>query len=700
MRISLRAFLVVPFVLQITSVTALVGYLSFRNSRAATADLTHQLIGTTLTQVTQQLDTYLAVPSQLSQRFLTALEADLIDLDDLDRVHRYLILKQRQTSGIATLLVGTPQGSFRTIHRVLPAEFANGSTLLDGFTLLDEDDLPYEAGLSDPNRPSQLHLHTIDSSGRLVKRVQTLQNLDVRDRPWYRQAVRTGQSGWTEPFQIGASPILTLNYFTPIYDAERSLLGVFSVNVSLDNLNEFLSNLKLSPNSEIFITEANGLLVATSATEASYLTTYRSTNNAQPKRVEFRRLLATDSRNAMVRSSARYLADNVGELTNLTTIKQMVAQIDGERRFLGVIPYQNGRGLDWRLVVVVPEADFMGEIGTQTRRTLLLCLGLLLSSVGFGLWMTRQIARPILSLSQAMQGYARDHLMPAIAPSRIQEIVALRAHFEQLTAQLERSFRSLQASERKFVKLLNNLPIGVSVFDAAGQLVLLNKQGAKLLGQVAAEESPETVLTKYPLHRAGTDTPYPSAELPITLALQGLVANADDIEMRVNGQRIPLEISAAPILAADGRVLYAVNIFQDISHKQQAQALQQHYHENLTAQVQERTLALQASEAELQEAQRLARVGSWELDVATGLMVWSAELARILGYDRVPVSPTYAELLSRLPADDRQPLEAAVAAAIASSQPYELEHRIICPDGSQRWCSAEVKPVAAPENKP
>ena len=123
-------------------------------------------------------------------------------------------------------------------------------------------DLPYEAGRSNPNDPSLFNLYTIDQSSHLQRQVETIVGVDVRQRPWYQQAVNTRHSGWTEPFQLGRTNLLTISAYTPVVDGANQLLGVFFANINLDQLNHFLNQVAVRQAGEVFILEWNGALSA------------------------------------------------------------------------------------------------------------------------------------------------------------------------------------------------------------------------------------------------------------------------------------------------------------------------------------------------------------------------------------------------------------------------------------------------------
>jgi len=114
---------------------------------------------------------------------------------------------------------------------------------------------------------------------------------------------------------------------------------------------------------------------------------------------------------------------------------------------------------------------------------------------------------------------------------------------------------------------------------------------------------------------------------------------------------------------------------QMINDLQAIEQLYLNYQQDLERVVAEKTKALT-------EAQRIARIGSWDFDVATGESTWSDQQFRILGFDPNVPLPLYANFFDMLPLDDQTEMRAVVEEAIAHGTPYEVEHGIIRPDGS------------------
>jgi len=103
-----------------------------------------------------------------------------------------------------------------------------------------------------------------------------------------------------------------------------------------------------------------------------------------------------------------------------------------------------------------------------------------------------------------------------------------------------------------------------------------------------------------------------------------------------------------------------------------------------TSRLEEVVGALRKSEANLAEAQRIARLGNWEWNVITDEMTWSEDLCRLL--DTVPeqLGTRFADFLGSVHPDDREAAENAARAALRDRRPYKLDHRIVLADGTER----------------
>jgi len=93
---------------------------------------------------------------------------------------------------------------------------------------------------------------------------------------------------------------------------------------------------------------------------------------------------------------------------------------------------------------------------------------------------------------------------------------------------------------------------------------------------------------------------------------------------------------------------------------------------------------LQRSRQQLREAQRLAQIGSWELDIAGNRLFWSEELYRIFEMDPKDGPGDYERFLQIVHPEDRERVDQAYRNALRNREPYEVEHRMITADGHVR----------------
>ncbi len=88
-------------------------------------------------------------------------------------------------------------------------------------------------------------------------------------------------------------------------------------------------------------------------------------------------------------------------------------------------------------------------------------------------------------------------------------------------------------------------------------------------------------------------------------------------------------------------------------------------------------LRLMQSEARLREAQRLAHVGSWELDLVSDRLHWSEEVFRIFEIDPSQFGASYQAFLDAIHPDDRERVNLAYTESVAQQRPFAITHRLL-----------------------
>jgi two-component system cell cycle sensor histidine kinase/response regulator CckA len=205
--------------------------------------------------------------------------------------------------------------------------------------------------------------------------------------------------------------------------------------------------------------------------------------------------------------------------------------------------------------------------------------------------------------------------------------------------------------------------VGLLVLDLERRIVRYNRQFIQMFG-----------LTEEELDRRGVEA--------VVAALSTQVEDAADLLVNWPAARTNPSITVLDTLrfkdgrvyerfiaprSIDGRIVGRVASYRDITQTARAEA----------AAAQHRTF--------LEKAQEVAHIGSWVLEFSDPATVtWSAETFRIFGCAR-DYTPTLDALVAFVHADDREVAVRTARAALDDGAVYDIEHRIVRPDGGVRW---------------
>jgi signal transduction histidine kinase/CheY-like chemotaxis protein/HPt (histidine-containing phosphotransfer) domain-containing protein len=130
----------------------------------------------------------------------------------------------------------------------------------------------------------------------------------------------------------------------------------------------------------------------------------------------------------------------------------------------------------------------------------------------------------------------------------------------------------LSKNEELLFQLLEALPTGVFILDPKGKPVYANHMAQQLLGKgIVQGGGPDQLAETYQAFLAGTLDPYPASRMPVVRALSGESSMIADMEIHQPDRVIPLQVWGAPIVDAEGKMLYAIAAFSDISDRKQVE---------------------------------------------------------------------------------------------------------------------------------
>ncbi len=425
LKIPLRLVLVVPFVLQIFAAVGLTGWFSVRNGQKAIEELANKLMEKVAINVEQRVHAYADTPHTFLQINLAAIRAGTLNLKDYSEIQQNLWYQTQISPAVPYIYYGSEEGEFVGVWR----EPDGGVT----FRIRTE--------VSAPERD----IYLLDDRGNLGELIKT-HEYDPRDRPWYKAAVKAGKPTWSPIYPFAEPSYLGITSVAPIYDRDGKLEGVLATDLTLSDIEQFLRKLEVSKSGKVTIIERSGELVASSSTEEEL---FMKTDGKQ------KRLKATESKELLIREAVKILEQKYQNLDGIENSASLVFDIEGKRHFLQVSPLRDGRGLDWLVVIAIPEADFMEQIEANTRTTILLCVAALVIATLLSCLTANWIGKPIQDLSEASAKLALaarslsgesngDNLNSEIKVSSIGELALLAESFKKMAEKLKTSFGQLE----------------------------------------------------------------------------------------------------------------------------------------------------------------------------------------------------------------------------------------------------------------
>ncbi len=248
------------------------------------------------------------------------------------------------------------------------------------------------------------------------------------------------------------------------------------------------------------------------------------------------------------------------------------------------------------------------------------------------------------------------------------EIGDLATAFDSMATSLAVKESELQGSELNFRALAENANDGMLIVDVDGAIVYVNGQIAEVTGYDTSELlalnirqiiAPESLHVIDAIHAA---------------VFVGQVTGICEITLIGKDQsRIPVEVSNAQTIWSGTSV--DLLVIRDIRERRRAEK------------------ALQESQERLDIAVRSAGMGVWSFDIASDKRYFDDQTCRLFGIDPATFTGSAEEFFQTVHPDDREMLKATLAHSIEKNIPYDLEYRVVWPDGSIRYIAARGRLV-------
>jgi sigma-B regulation protein RsbU (phosphoserine phosphatase) len=186
------------------------------------------------------------------------------------------------------------------------------------------------------------------------------------------------------------------------------------------------------------------------------------------------RLPALKSHDVDIQNVTQTLQTTWGNLQRVQQSQRLIFNLAGQQKYVQITPWRDSLGLDWLVITVLPESDFMAQIHANTQRSLLLSLLALGLAVSISLVTARWITVTITNLSRAAAEIANGQLSQRVEVKGIRELKTLSQAFNQMATQLQSSFAALATANQALEHRVQERTAALQ--SANAQVLLLNQQ--------------------------------------------------------------------------------------------------------------------------------------------------------------------------------------------------------------------------------
>ncbi|WP_052507253.1 PAS domain S-box protein [Desulfonatronovibrio magnus] len=555
--VSLKTGLVVFFAFTTVFACGLVALLSFHNSRQALGVMSQELRGEITGHISQHVQNYLTVPQLINKNNARTIGLEMGGIADQETLIARFVDQVELFPTITSIYFGNNLGGLANSGRE-PLDDSRYIIVTDSF------------------QSGTFRKISLDSHASPGRELAVVHDYDARTRPWYVLARDEGGPVYSDIYIVFTGHDMSLAVSRPVYDRQGEFLGVVSVDLFLSHLSNFLKGLSIGKSGQAFIMERSGDLVACSKSPVLIVDEDPSLSS---------RVHGVESEDPAVRGAVRALMDRFDDLESISGKHYLDYEVNGQKYLLQTTSLRVEPGIDWLMVVSVPESDFMAGIVTQNRITILLTSGVLALILLIGTFMARGITRPVSLLDEASRNLASGSLSEKI-PERswFLEVRNLTRSFNQMSEKLfdtidklnnelkehRQTGMALRESEERYRELVENANSIILRMDKNGVVTFFNEFAQRFFGYKHNEIIGRNVI--------GTIVPVADAsgkDLRSMIVEIGqhpeLFESNENENMLKDGSRVWITWTNKALLDASGNVREVLCVGKDVTEFRQAQ---------------------------------------------------------------------------------------------------------------------------------
>lgn len=457
-RTNLKNLLVFPFVCQILAILAIISYLSYRSAKKALSQITLDLRSEIAFNIDNYLADYFVEGNQLNHVNNNGIILNPLLFENLNLLGRYFASQYQWTNNIDKIAFGDEkQGNYVEVLKKPSGDLE--------LTILNRKE------------SNNLLTYEINSQGEIIKLLRRQNNSDFNPRKlfWYQNADRNSQQSWHQTYKDLTNQRLLIFSNKAVYDQNNNLLGVLTNQQSLTDISEFLKDIKIGTTGLAFILDRDGILIANSLNNAENSTKFENKYLLTP---------AMENNNQYIREITTFLQANNILLKSQEKRQNFELTINKNKLLVKVINFNNNYGINWFVVLVIPESDFMIFIRENTRLTITLSLIALIFAISSGLITSKFIIQPIIKLKIASQKISEGEFNQKVPLQGIEELDSLAMSFNNMSQMLEAFFDHLNKSLQDVSNLKYAIDQSaiVTLTDLNGKIIHSNEKLTEISG--------------------------------------------------------------------------------------------------------------------------------------------------------------------------------------------------------------------------
>jgi len=246
---------------------------------------------------------------------------------------------------------------------------------------------------------------------------------------------------------------------------------------------------------------------------------------------------------------------------------------------------------------------------------------------------------------------------------RTQQLSSMNRNLTEQIEERKLAEKALLTSETRYRTLFNNVPLGISLIDNEHRIIMVNRTQCEWFNR-----TPESFVGQH-CYEQFEKREQICSHCPGSISMKsGLPAQVETEAIRNDGSRFSASVHTVPVFNDQGSVAGFIEVVEDITVRKQAED------------------ALRTSEARLIESQKVAKIGHYEFDAASGMWVSSRELDNIFGIDEYFVRDTQGWLTIVHPEQRDEMANFFAHDVLENRRPFDREYRIQrISDQAERW---------------